>query len=103
MIPLSGHPDLIPIPILNLRDGDGILDWTKQRLIVFIDGEVCASWACVGFTLSCRVLEKVQVPSTENIGSDIDMSEIGMVTLEGTSARSVGNGTNLNACISLCL
>jgi len=84
---VSPHSDtnIVPLPPANVLRFQCTADIVGLRLALLVDHQSCA--AGTGVFLAPG---KVKIPRAENMRTDTDVAEIGVVTFEGAFAAKIG-------------
>ncbi len=96
MIVAGDDADFVPLTAMNVFGLESVLDWGKVRMVIGVNYKpVSSKTAVLGSSRG------VEVPCTENLFSDSNVSEICVIRLEAAFPGWVGDGPDTDATVSL--
>jgi len=85
VISAGNDADVVPLVWADVCRGECPADGAGMRRAVLVDDQPCP--AVAGIFLALR---EVEIPRTENVGTDTDVAEVGVIALERPLAAPVG-------------
>jgi len=95
VVSASNDADVVPLVWANVRHGERSGDGACMCFLVFVDEQ--ARPAIAGMFLAPG---EVEIPRTENVRTDADVSEVGVIALKGALTGQVGLTADLDAGVA---
>jgi len=86
----------VPIPLVDIFDGQGVFDGGRYRLVVGVNHQPDTARAVV-----FRTAGRVEIPGAQNLPACANMSEIGVVALKMPLVCLVRAGTDADTAVAL--